>query len=90
MYISFPGSWATAVSDECMSSRGGGRVIWCYISHISPVRLTFLLPSGIGAITELDEMNSKLGSLKEFSGRRVWQPISPLAERLLSGMDCGI
>ena len=45
----------------------GGGVTRCYISRWPPVRLAFLLPFGIGAIRELDEMNSKLSSLEEFS-----------------------
>ena len=61
-----------------------------HISHITGHRpiLTFLLLSGIGAIRELDEMNLKLGSLEELSGRRV----DPLGlhwhERLFYGMAC--
>ena len=40
----------------------GGIFYRCYISRVASVRLTFLLPFGIGAIKELNEMNSKLGS----------------------------
>ena len=40
----------------------GGDFFRCYISRVALDRLTFLLPFGIGAIKELNEMNSKLGS----------------------------
>ena len=74
MDIFSPGSWATTkVSDECMSSRGilSGATYY----RVSPVRLTFLLPFGIGAIRELDDVNLKLGSLDEYlvmNGRPFW------------------
>ena len=46
----------------------GGIFTRCYISRVASVRLTFLLPFGISAISELDEMNLKLGILEGFSG----------------------